>query len=227
MVFLKCFKNMQKHILSLQIIYLILCSASCQNLHKSSFFKNDYVIPDSVFYDFDTIKNFSLIEMGGDIIDRQYPYFTDEFELLCRWKVYQCKDSSQMQRFLNQCLQSAAYVVDPNDSLFFRFDNERFLKFEYDTVMLDSLFKNTLDCGHLIPNFNNIYDFRSNTTKHYRYSPDSIVFYVMKYGNGFILPQDYEYSWDLLPERIRHGYNSGVAFDKNTQDCFYSWTIAG
>ena len=226
MLFLKCFNDMRKYILLLQIANLIFSFASCQNIHKSTFLKNDYVIKDSVFYEFDTIKHFTLIEMGGDVVDRQYPYFTDEFEVLCRWKVYQCNDLGQMQRFQDQCLQSAAYFVSPNDSLFFTFDNERYLKFKYDTIMLDSIFENIIDCGHLIPNFKNVFDFRSNGTKHYRFPSDSIVFYVMKFGNSFILPQDYEYNWNLLPDRIRHGYNSGIAFDKNTSDCFYSWAIA-
>lgn len=225
-LFLKCFNNMRKHVLMVQIVNLAFCFASCQNVWKSTFFKTNYVIPDSVLYEFDTIKHFTLIEMGGDVVDHQYPYFTDEFELLYRWKVYQCNDSGQMQRFRKQCLRSAVYVVNPNDSLFLTFENERSLKFEYDIVMLDSLFENILDCGHLLPNFKNIFDFLSNGTKLYRFSPDSIVFCVMKYGDRFILPKDYEYNWNLLPDRIKHGYNSGVAFDKHTQDCFYSWTIA-
>ncbi|MCQ2275514.1 MAG: hypothetical protein MJZ87_01000 [Bacteroidales bacterium] len=215
---------MQKYTLMLHMICLIICSVSCQNLHKSSYLIKDYVIPDSVFYDFDTITHFSLIEMGGDIIDRQYPYFTDEFELLYRWKVYQCKDSSQLKRFQNQCIQSAVYVVTLPDSLFFTFDNERSLKSEYDTVILESLFENIPNCGHLIPDFNYIIDLLSNGTK--QFSLDSMVFYVIKFGDCFILPKDYEYNWSLLPNKIRHGYNSGIAFDKKTPDVIYSWSIA-
>lgn len=215
---------MQKYTLTLHVICLIICSVSCQDLHKSSFLINDYVIPDSVFYDFDTIKHFSLIEMGGDIIDRQYPYFTDEFELLYRWKVYQCKDSSRLKRFQDKCIQSVEYVVTQADSLFFTFDNERSLKSEYDTVTLESLFENIPDCGHLIPDFKNIIDYLSNSTK--PFSLDSMVFYVLKFGDCFILPKDHEYSWNLLPNKIRHGYNSGIAFDKKRPDVIYSWSIA-
>lgn len=217
---------MRKYVLMLQIMNFVFCLASCQNIHKSAFFQNDYVIPDSVFHEFDTIKHFTLIGMGGNVVDRQYPYFTDEFELLYRWKVYQCKDSDQMQRFQNQCLRSATYVVNQNDSLFVSFSNERSLRSEYDTIMLERLFENVPDCGHLIPNFKHICDFLSNGPKHSRFSQDSIVFCVMKFGDGFILPQDYEYNWDLLPDRIKHGYNSGVAFDKNTTNRVYCWTIA-
>lgn len=215
-----------RHLIMLQIVSFILGFGSCQNIYKSAFLKNDYVIPDSVFYSFDTINHFSLIELGGDILDSQYPYFTDEFELLYRWEVYRCNDSGLLKQFQNQCLQSAVYVVNPSDNLFFTFDNEQSLKMRYDTVVLEGLFENTLDCGHLVPNFKNIFDFILDGNEHSRVSPDSLVLYVLKFGDNFILPQDYKYSWDLLPDRIRHGYNSGVAFYKNTPDCIYSWAIA-
>lgn len=224
-VFLNYFNDMQRFLL-LQIVSFTLCFASCQNISKSAFLKNDYVIPDSVFYKFDTIKHFSLIELGGDVLDRQYPYFTDEFEVLYRWKVYRCKDSDHLKLFQNQCLQSAVYVVNPTDSLFFTFDNEHSLKLEYDTVVLESLFENIPDCGHLIPNFNNIFDYLSYGKNLSRFSPDSLVIYVLKFGDSFILPQDYQYSWNLLPGRIQHGYTSGVAFCKSAPDYVYSWSIA-
>ena len=131
-----------------------------------------------------------------------------------------------MQRFQNQCLQSATYVVNPHDSLFVTFGDEQSLRSEYDTVMLERLFENAPDCGHFIPNFKHICDFLSNDTKHSQFSPNSFVFYVMKFGDDFVLPQDYEYNWDLLPDRIKHGYSSGIAFDKSTSNRIYCWTIA-
>ena len=225
-LFQKCFNDMRKYILILQIVNLIFSLASCQDFHKYVSLKNNYVLPDSVFYEFDSIKHFRLIRMGGDIVDCQYPYFTDEFELLCRWKVYQCKDYSQMQQFKHKHLRSAVYVVKPDDTAFFSFDSERALKSEYNTVILDSIFENILDCGHLVPNLKNILDFLSHDAVNSQISPDSIFFYVMKFGDRFILPYDYEYNWELLPSKIQHGYNSGVAFCTNKPDYVYSWAIA-
>lgn len=56
---------MRKQVLMLQIMNFVFCLASCQNIHQSITPQNDYVIPDSVFYEYDTIKHFTLIGMGG------------------------------------------------------------------------------------------------------------------------------------------------------------------
>lgn len=48
--------------------------------------------------------------------------------------------------------------------------------------------------------------------------------YVIKYGNENLLKNDYAYNWSILPERLKHGYTSGVAFNQIDPYIIY-WVV--
>jgi len=48
---------------------------------------------------------------------------------------------------------------------------------------------------------------------------------VLKSGNKFVLPEDYLYEWSILPENLKHGYRSGVAFKEGEPYIIY-WLVA-
>jgi len=48
---------------------------------------------------------------------------------------------------------------------------------------------------------------------------------VLKSGSNFILPQDRLYEWSVLPDNLKHGYRSGVAFKEDEPYIIY-WVVA-
>ena len=48
---------------------------------------------------------------------------------------------------------------------------------------------------------------------------------LLKKGCNFVLPKDYLYDWSVLPDNLKHGYRSGIAFKEEDSYIIY-WAIA-
>lgn len=216
---------MKKYLLGLAILLALL--ASCHPQHMQALLQKAHVVPDSICYNFDTIKRFSLLEVGGHVVDNAYPYHTDDFEIFYFSQVYQCRDDAIIQQFLSTCEQSAINIINYSDSDFFIMNREAVLLAQYDTSFLEDRYSRILDCSCLVPDFQSLFeDYPFTNSAKEAPLPENVRVYVLKAGNNFILSSQYSYDWMILPDIIRHGYSSGIAFNESTPNNIYSWAIA-
>jgi hypothetical protein len=54
--------------------------------------------------------------------------------------------------------------------------------------------------------------------------PESYNILILKTNYKNVLDAKYTYTWDLLPERLKHGYTSGVAFNQIDPYIIY-WVV--
>ncbi len=203
-------------------ILLSACKPTNGQIHTT-----EYVIPDSVCYIFDTIEQFSLLEIAGNVKDNKYPYYTDEFEVLYFQNVYQCENKEVLKLFLNTCQKMAKRTFNDDDTSCLMINRENALLSKYDSSFLKKNYLKVKDCSYLIPDFQYVFAnhlFKSNAND--MAVPVNTDVYVLKSDNSFILPPEYLFDWELLPEAIRHGYSSGIAFNHSTPTIIYSWAIA-
>lgn len=200
-------------------------NCSCTNNRVEN--KDIYDIPDSLFQFFpkETNNIFDLLTLSENAQKTDLPYFTEEFAVQFILKVYSCKSEKMRINTLDSLIKKSLYVVSTDDSdNYFMIGSERYLLNKYDSIELRNKFYET---NKIIPYFyglvkeiTDIYDPNTNSGL-----PKGYKVGVLKSGNHYVLPEKYKYKWSKLPDEIKHGYISGIAYKEDKPYIIY-WVVA-
>lgn len=209
-------------------IFIIgITNCSCTNNRVEN--KDIYNIPDSLFQFFpnkdETYKTFNLWALTENAQKTDLPYFTEEFAIQSILKVYSCKSEKIRMHTLDSLIKKSLYIVSTDDSdNYFMIGSERDISNKYDSIMLRDKFYET---DKIIPYFHelvkemtDIYDPNTNSGL-----PKGYKVGVLKSGNHYVLPDKYKYNWSKLPDEIKHGYISGIAYKEDKPYIIY-WVVA-
>lgn len=200
-------------------------NCSCQN--KNSIKNESYEIPDSLFSFFpnENVKDndYALSFFVENAKKMEYPYIPEEFEITYIVKGYCFKTNliknTALQYFSHNTLKK--FTADSDN--FFLIGSERELLNQYDSITLKSKF---VENQELIPNFHELVQNEKNIYNSHTLCglSNEYKIWLLKSGNNYVLPKEYKYEWSLLPEKIKHGYRSGLAFTENDL-CIIYWVV--
>ena len=207
---------------------LVMCSSEQRKKQNIKMIKNDkYIIPDSLYAFFP--KKDSDCKLGiyiTNAVENNLPYFFEEFSINYIIKVYSYNNNKLVTALKKDFLRTSINKFTAKDSTYFIIGSERNLLKEYDSLQIKNIYHN-YQKNSLILNFG---DFFKNKSKFYsQYTlcklPESYDILILKMNYKNVLDAKYTYNWDLLPERLKHGYTSGVAFNQTDPYIIY-WVVA-
>lgn len=214
---------------------MISCKSSTSNsfsyVLKDNGNRKEIQIPDSLysFYDNENVK-FTSISQSIAGLNSQGLYKPEYFEI--KYIFEMVKLSKDVQIIKNDLKRMSLEVLSSEkDDYHIIYEQREILK-EYND--LDSI-KNTFFIGEIpyfIPKFpNGLFLEELKNEIYYDEStkcnlPKDYNIYVMKYGFTNIFTENNESKeWNIMPDSIRHGYSSGVAFNEIDPYIIF-WVIA-
>jgi len=225
------------------VLTVILNVASCTFSQKSKdknkdFFamieemldRKNYAIPDSLFSFFPDKSNkyeYLKIENIFDNVEKtEIPFGAEEFRGYQIVEAYQCDNKDFLLQLADKYRSQSIFSVKSENKDYFIIDEEYMLFKECDTLQLKEYYLNAKDRIILSfkDRFNHAPFFYDDTTT-ISGLPSGYEILVLKSGSDFVLPQDRLYEWSILPEHLKHGYRSGVAFKEDEPYIIY-WTVA-
>jgi len=193
--------------------------------------RDNYVIPDSLFLFFPdnnkSIKyeNLNIIKISENAEKTEIPFkaiFFTGYEII---EAYQCENKEFLQQLQEEYSSKSLFVVKSEDKDYFVISSERELLKAYDSLQLQDYYTRLKDKVILSfkESFNDMPFLYDSTT--ISGLPVGYEILVLKSGNKFVLPEDHLYEWSILPENLKHGYRSGVAFKEGEPYIIY-WLVA-
>lgn len=213
------------------ILVMALSASSCTFSQSPKDKKRDnYIIPDSLLLFFpdksDKYKDLKIIKLSENASKSEIPLFLSEFDPIKLLEVYQCEDKKSLQQLQKEYRSQSLFSVKSENNNYFVIEDARTLFSTYDSLQLKERYSK-LDEKSLIFYFKSLVDdtpflYDSTTISSL---PVGYEILVLKSGSDFVLPEDHLYDWSVLPENLRHGYRSGVAFKEGEPYIVY-WTVA-
>ena len=221
-----------KNIISISIFLVCLINCSCQNRNNSinKNYQEHYIIPDSLYSFFPKESfgknNFNLIFHSTNAKKNNLPYFKEEFAVTELVTIYKCNDKLKFDSLKNIYMGEHICQFLSGERNYFIIGSERDMLNLYDSLLLKKKYQ-IIDLKGFIINLHKIlkeepifYD--STTTCGLR---KQYKILVLKSGDKYILPDKYKYEWSILPNKIKHGYRSGVAY-KDSEPYLIYWVVA-
>ena len=214
------------------VLMAVVCLNSCMsNQQKDNAVvqlpQENYIIPDTLYSFFQKYSNekSKLIISVTNAGDTDLPYFAEEFVITYIVKGYSCQDTSWFTQMKKGLIDNGAYELKSGEERYFVIGSERDMLNSFDTLSLKERYANYLNTP-LILNFHEIFkekqDLYDKTT--ICGLPGDYEILIIKSGNEYVLPEKYRYDWKLLAEKLRHGYTSGIAYNKTDSSILY-WVV--
>lgn len=220
-----------------KLIYILIaimslnsCMSGQQKDDKKNQITENYTIPDSLYsffpdnsYDCKKFKQTIVVTNAGKT---ELPYFAENFAVQFIAKVYLCNDKSYFTSIKDDFSNQSVNRFKSEDSSYFIISSQRHLINKYDTLNLKNEYLD-YQVNSLVMSFYSIFSdepmfYSSFTTCGL---PEGYEILVLKSGNEYVLPEKYKYNWSVLPDKLKHGYSSGVAF-KETEPYIIYWVVA-
>ncbi len=218
-------------------IILLIVTLSCKTSTKTdghNFLKNikdrdNHYIPDSIVSFFpdnskqynDLTECFTAVStIESKMLQKNSMFFPSYIV-----KIYQCGTQSTYDDLINEYKKKYINKITAEQENYFIVDRDIYLFEEYDSLYLKNIYKTK---SPIILNFHKIFDDMSmpniyDTTTICGLSERYNIL-TLKSGNKYILPNECFFEWDILPNELKHGYRSGVAFKENELYIIY-WAV--
>jgi len=213
------------------IIFLILVLYACNGQNNGNFKKNDefgikYTIPDSIYSFFPTNLSADWLSTNAKVNTSGIPLLPDKFIVNFIVKRYKFNDKDLYNSLIISHKEHSLYFTFSESDDYAIIEGERDLRKQIGDSLLKANYSNLLE-KKLIMGFSVIFD---REPEFYSYKnkcglPDGYEILVLKSGNKFILPEIEKIDWEVLPERLKHGYLSGIAFKESEPYIIY-WVVA-
>ena len=223
---------MKKYTVFFLMIVLYACNGQIGNLfNRLDDFGIEYNIPDSI-YSFFPQKGHNTniiadwLSTNARINTSGVPLIPDKFIVSLIVKRYKCNNKDLFVSIVNSHKKQALYSTFSESDDYAIIDDERDLRKQIGDSLLKENYSNLLE-KKLIMGFSEVFD-RDPSFYSYKNKcglPDGYEILVLKSGNKFVLPERYNFDWDILPETLKHGYLSGVAFKESEPYIIY-WVVA-
>lgn len=191
--------------------------------------RDNYVISDSLFFFFPDKSNkyvpLKIAIIFENVERTEIPLCLSEFDPAKLVEAYQCENKEFLQQLQEEYSSKSLFVVKSEDKDYFVISSERELLKAYDSLQLQDYYTRLKDKVILSfkESFNDMPFLYDSTT--ISGLPVGYEILVLKSGNKFVLPEDHLYEWSILPENLKHGYRSGVAFKEGEPYIIY-WLVA-
>ncbi|HOF16282.1 MAG TPA: hypothetical protein PLF32_09015 [Bacteroidales bacterium] len=167
----------------------------------------------------------NIIKISENAEKTEIPFkaiFFTGYEII---EAYQCENKEFLQQLQEEYSSKSLFVVKSEDKDYFVISSERELLKAYDSLQLQDYYTRLKDKVILSfkESFNDMPFLYDSTT--ISGLPVGYEILVLKSGNKFVLPEDHLYEWSILPENLKHGYRSGVAFKEGEPYIIY-WLVA-
>lgn len=198
--------------------------------HKKNIEEQKYTIPDSIYSFFPDGSNrfckMKIESIATAAEENNIPYFATEFAISFISKIYINSDIEDISKFQKEYKSLAKNIIKSESSDYFIIGSERELVTKYDTVTLKNKYQKFYGTELII----NFHEILNRTEKFYDSTttcglPKGYIVLVLKSGNDYIMPEKYRTEWKILPENIRHGYRSGVAY-KDDEPYIIYWVVS-
>lgn len=214
------------------LIAIIFLSSCLSNQQKDSakiqMHEGNFIIPDTLcafFQEYSNEKSKPIISVTN-AGDTDLPYFAEEFVITYIVKGFSCQDTAWFTQLRESLTSKGALGIKSGEDDYFVIGSERDMLSSFDTITLREQYQNHSNIP-LVLNFHEIFKETQNLYDKTTISglPRDYEILIVKSGNEYILPEKYKFDWNLLPESIKHGYASGVAYSKNELSILY-WIVA-
>ena len=192
--------------------------------------KGKYVIPDSLFSFFpdksSKYKGLKMIKFFENAQQSENSLTLLEFDPTKIIKAYQCGNKEILQQLIEEYRSQSMFSIKTESNDYFVMGSAWELSKKYDTLELKEQFIKLNDVP-LVFNFReSFYDipllYDATTISGL---PVGYEMLILKSGNSIVLPQNQLSEWSVLPNNLKHGYRSGVAFKEDTPYIIY-WIVA-
>lgn len=210
------------------LLSILFCFQFCSWQNKDFIKESDLEIPDSL-YSFYPKKESSGFTGSGYIetnARRKYGYdkisfFTDAYYI----KAQLPSSRYSYNKLIKESRENAIDSLELTDDKYFIVRNQEDLFAIYDTLFLREKYQHS---EYILPYFGGYTEARHRNG----YQPlsicglpDDFKIIILKSGRNFVLPVYKKYDWDILPQKVKHGYTSGVAY-RTPNDMIVYWCIA-
>jgi len=185
-----------------------------------------YVIPDSLFSYFPNEKDdirLKFYSQNAELLDA--PLYLENFSVAFIARGFSF-DKGTFKELKQEYEKNSQWQINVIDSNYLSIGSEEFLLGKYDSAFIERIYADysgqfLLPCfGELLKNSPNLVDMSTNCQL-----PNDYILYVIKSGATNVLGKEYSFDWSLLPDRLKHGYTSGVAINDINPLIIY-WVIA-
>jgi hypothetical protein len=202
-----------------------ICSCSNNIVNNRAIDPENLIIPDTLFDFFPNNNKMKLIYFSTSAEKMDLPYIPSEFSTVYYTKVFQCNDEVYWETIKNLKSQSINnYDVNLSNN-YFIIDDERYLikKFGIDTLkqLYSHLAIEKLSFSfHSNLEFEKTEFFDSETLT--GLAKDFNIL-IIKRGSSFVISdKNYNYNWEVLSERNKHGYIGGIAYSDQRRILIYN-----
>lgn len=200
---------------------------SCQNINRTMMRKS-YAIPDSLYSFFpnedaffDELEFTCIIGTPKSVRKKSLWMFG----VTSFVEYYSCEDSVSKNKIIDFYRQTAPYAFDASDKNYFIIGDEYELLKQFDSLSIKKAYEKIPTVSSLLPHFN---EFDPPINIQYDTTlcslPNTYDIFILKSGCRLTSDDKELYEWELLPTRLRHGYNCGVAIDRNSPNVIY-WAL--
>jgi hypothetical protein len=208
----------------------MLIFVSCNAKNKDDIQKK-YIIPDSIYNFFPSSEkeylNLKLIYTSDNAVSNDLEYFSTEFVITHICKIYHFSNLEDIIKLESKYKSKSQNQIKAESNEYFIIGSERDMYERFDSSLIVNKYKNDSVLQNLVPNFYEIVNpkvQKSNSITICGLSKDYKL-YILKSNNKLILPEKYKTEWNMLPDQIKHGYQSGVAISFKEEKIIY-WAIA-
>lgn len=209
------------------ILAILCCFFNCSCQKKAGILYEKYILPDSLVDIFNNHNDgFELVEFITNAQSTTIPYKPDEFETTFIVKVFFCGDSVMLMKYLSEYNKHSIIKVSSSNNNYFIIASERELCNKFDTVLLRKRFLNFKN-ENLLISFHQLFSDKTKflCSKTICGLPEDYQIIVLKSANTYVLPLEYKYEWEILPNEIKHGYRVGIAYSK-LKKYIIQWIVA-
>jgi len=191
--------------------------------------RKNYVIPDTLFSFFpdksDMYKYLEIIKIAESAQKTETPFEPQQFNVYRIVEIYLSKNKTSLEQLSSEYRSQSLFSAKSENNDYFILDYGWELSLRYDTLQLKEQYLKLGD-NPLVFNFRSTLDnmpFLYDTTT-ISGLPAGYEILILKSGSNFVLPQDRLYEWSVLPNNLKHGYRSGVAFKESEPYIIY-WVM--
>lgn len=185
-------------------------------------------IPDSIYSFFPRTKDKAeLLFASTNAENIDITYSPAEFDVAYLIKVYKYNKANQFKSEVKTLSQNSISTFGCQSNQYFIIESERELSKHYNNKTLRGKYIYHQDSSNIIFSFKSVFNRMQelqDTTTICGLKKDFKI-HVMKQGKKYILPDKHKYNWPILPEKIKHGYSSGVAYNEKELIVIF-WAVA-
>ncbi len=211
----------------ISILFASITITSCQNINRTMM-REKYAIPDSLYsffpnddVFFDKLEFTSIVGTPKSFNNSSLCMFATKSLI----EYYSCQDTVAKNKLINHYRQTAPNAFNASDINYFIIGDEYELLKQFDSLSIRKAYEKIADVSSLLPHFN---EFEHQISIQYDTTlcslPNTYEIFTIKTGHRLTSDDKKLYEWELLPSRLKHGYNCGVAIDRNSPNIIY-WAL--